>query len=197
MNLSEMVALTAQNIGVRDVFERAEQVAGENTAQAQWAQAEAAKMKSRLVRAINGAYMQAARTFFPLRMSENVALSQEGWVTGDKLSRRVVRYRSIQHEGRAQAFMQHGDGAEVFAPGGVMVRVTYDALPNALVQDDDAPEIGGGRLPGEALCLAAAAQYFAEDGQRSAAAFWDARYKDMLAQVRKDQWATLPGRVWR
>jgi len=153
-------------------------------------------LRRRIRVALNQAYTQLARTFFPIHGQETVKLDAQSYVRQSRMVGRVMRYRAVSHEGRAQVFMQHGTDAEVFAPPESTVLVRYDVFPESLTADSDVPRLPP-FAPPDLLTFMATSAVFAQDSQRASAAFWDAKYKDLLAQVLKNRNVRLPGRVWR
>ncbi|MCL2433377.1 MAG: hypothetical protein FWD16_02520 [Clostridia bacterium] len=200
MTFAELVDRTIENIGKGQLLLRLSQLGNPQpphfAEEQDSLEQELDGLRFRIKPAINQAYLNLARLFFPIHLKQSADLDASSMLWAASLTNTPLRYRNITHEGRPQIFMQRGINAEVFAPAYARVAVEYDGLPNPMENETDTPDLPAA-VPRELLAFAATASYFAQEGQRATAAFWDARYKETVAGMLKQGNVRLPRRVWR
>jgi len=145
---------------------------------------------------INRALEQMARTFFPLRFNEQVQLDAACRFLLSSLEHPVHRVDSVLCGSNPVIYFAHTTEIEVFCAPFATVDVRYSALPAPLAAAGD--NAMQNPLAPAGLCATLATSFAcAQEGQRAAAAYWDAKYKDETAQILRSRSVMMPRRIWR
>ena len=153
-------------------------------------------IRTRLTPLIHGAAEFLAQSLFPMRQTQDVTLDENSHFVIGTLLPPAARITRLTCGELPLAFQVRDGWVEVFADPCTIVTVHYLAACPPATQPDDEVATSDIMPP---LCVAhlATSYYCAQQGQRAAAAFWDARWKDEASLVKKQPCVRLRARVWR